>query len=132
MSSPDHLSPGSARILLVDHDALIRSCLDALFRCEGWQVTTCHSALAGLRALEEQPFDLVLSEYLLPDRDGVSFLREVACRAPAVVRVLFKTYGADGVEAEARRAGIQHFVEKPLRSLVLLRELTRLLASGAA
>ena len=53
---------------------------------EGFQVTLAETGEAGLQRLEEQPFDLVLLDVSLPDRNGLDLLREIHQRDPQSLR----------------------------------------------
>jgi CheY-like chemotaxis protein len=57
-------------ILLVEDDKDIRDLLTTLLQLAGYTTTACSSAEAGLECLREQQFDLVLSDYTLPNRTG--------------------------------------------------------------
>ena len=59
-----------ASILLVEDDPDIRELLDTLLKLAGFAPTVCSNAEFGLEQLREQPFDLVLTDYALPNRTG--------------------------------------------------------------
>jgi DNA-binding response OmpR family regulator len=59
-----------ASILLVEDDDDIRELLVTLLKLAGFSPTACGSAEQGLEQLREQPFDLVLTDYALPNRSG--------------------------------------------------------------
>lgn len=59
-----------ASILLIEDDPDIRDLLSTLLRLGGFEPTVCSSAEVALEQLREQPFDLVLTDYALPNRTG--------------------------------------------------------------
>jgi len=59
-----------ASILLVEDDPDIRDLLSTLLKLAGFEPTVCSNAEFGLEQLREQPFDLVLTDYALPNRTG--------------------------------------------------------------
>jgi DNA-binding response OmpR family regulator len=63
-----------ARILVVEDDRDIRDMLDTLLNMAGFAVVPCDTAEAGLDALREQEFDLILTDYALPRHDGLWLL----------------------------------------------------------
>jgi DNA-binding response OmpR family regulator len=65
-----------ASILLVEDDDDIRDLMATLLRLAGYEPTVCGSAEAGLEQLREQKFDLVLTDYALPNRTGGWLLRQ--------------------------------------------------------
>ena len=98
-------------ILVVDDEVEIREGLEALLTSEDFRVTLAETAAAGLQKLEEQPFDLVLLDVSLPDRNGLDLLREIQQRDPNLADHLdyglrLDRYGARGVQE--RRAGLHH------------------------
>src|SRR5579862_793347 len=76
------LSPGrrfmsKGSILVVDDEVEIREGLDLLLSSEDFRVTLAPNAKVGLEHLEHSPYDLVLLDVSLPDRNGIELLREI-------------------------------------------------------
>jgi DNA-binding response OmpR family regulator len=67
-----------ASLLLVEDDADIRELMVTLLQLAGFEVTACSSAEAALEELREQPFDMVLTDYMLPHRTGAWLLDEAS------------------------------------------------------
>lgn len=67
-----------ASILLVEDDADIRDLLSTMLQLAGFETTACATAEAGLEQLREQNFDLVLTDYMLPNRTGAWLLDQAA------------------------------------------------------
>jgi CheY-like chemotaxis protein len=67
-----------ASILLVEDDNDIRELLATLLQIAGFQTTACATAEAALEELREQPFDLVLTDYMLPHRTGGWLLKQAS------------------------------------------------------
>lgn len=65
-----------ASILLVEDDDDIRDLLATLLKLAGFETTSCATAEAALEELREQPFDLVLTDYMLPHRTGGWLLQQ--------------------------------------------------------
>ena len=70
----------SARILVVDDEAMIRLTLEMLLRRRGYAVTIASSGAEALALIEQQPFDLLLLDLKMPGMSGI----EVAQRARAL------------------------------------------------
>jgi len=101
------------KTLLVDDDELIRDSLNIAFTNKGCFMRTTETAEDGLRALEEESFDIIISDFKLPGIDGLEFLRLVAASYPNTVRVLITAYGDTYVASEATAVGAYDFIEKP-------------------
>jgi two-component system response regulator GlrR len=78
------LNPGirhefaGASVLLVEDDDDSREFLMTMLELDGFAPTACSSAEAALEALREQPFDLVLTDYMLPNRTGGWLLQQAS------------------------------------------------------
>src|ERR1700684_1709616 len=81
-------------ILVIDDEVEIREGLEALLTSESFQVTLAETGEAGLRPLEDHPFDLMLLDVSLPDRNGIELLREIRRRDPQLAVILITAYGS--------------------------------------
>lgn len=66
--------PSEAHVLLVEDDNDIREMMSTLLEMAGFAVTSCETAEAGLNALREQEFELILTDYALPRHTGMWLL----------------------------------------------------------
>ena len=105
--------PKRGSILVVDDEAEIREGLEALLTSENFEVTLADTGEAGLRKLEEHPFDLMLLDVSLPDRNGLDLLREVHRRDPAISIILITAYGSIDMARQAFKSGAQDYITKP-------------------
>lgn len=67
-----------ASVLLVEDDDDIRELIVTLLEIAGFDVTACATAEAALEQLREEPFDMVLTDYMLPNRTGAWLLDEAS------------------------------------------------------
>src|SRR5579864_6193709 len=100
-------------ILVVDDEIEIREGLEALLTSEGFEVTPAESGEAGLRKLEDRPFDLMLLDVSLPDRNGIELLREIRSRDPYLSVILITAFGSIDMARAAFKSGAQDFITKP-------------------
>src|SRR5216683_2000260 len=105
------MSKGS--ILVVDDESEIREGLELLLNTEGYTTSSAESGEAGLTMLEETPFDLVLLDVSLPDRNGLDLLREIRRRDPNLSVVLITAYGSIDMARAAFKSGAQDYITKP-------------------
>src|ERR1700678_842150 len=92
-------------ILVIDDEGEIREGLEALLTSESFQVTLAETGEAGLRQLEDHPFDLMLLDVSLPDRNGIELLREIRRRDPQLAVILITAYGSIDIAPPAPRGG---------------------------
>src|ERR1700692_4031024 len=100
-------------ILVVYDEIEIREGLEALLTSESFEVTVAESGQAGLQKLEDQPFDLMLLDVSLPDRNGLDLLREIRLRDPNLAIILITAYGSIDMARAAFKGGAQDYITKP-------------------
>ncbi|MDD9305050.1 MAG: response regulator [Desulfobacter sp.] len=101
-------------IMFIDNDRHVRDSLKVLFDTSRTQFLIFKSGEQGLNSLKYQQVSLVVSDYFLPDMDGIEFLKQAARIQPGVRRILMATIASEGLEQEIIEAGIDRFIEKPL------------------
>ncbi|MBU1340213.1 MAG: response regulator [Proteobacteria bacterium] len=106
--------PYHSQIMIIDNDKYVRESLSTFFSKSPLRVLIFKSASEGLNALKYQDIDVVVSDYFLPDMDGLVFLNQVAIEKPGVPRVLMATLTNDEMAVGIAKAGIYKFIEKPL------------------
>jgi DNA-binding NtrC family response regulator len=100
-------------ILVVDDELEIREGLEALLKSEGFEVTLAETGEAGLRKLEDKPYDLTLLDVSLPDRNGLDMLREIHRRDPNLSVILITAFGSIEMARAAFKNGAQDYITKP-------------------
>src|SRR5580693_9104698 len=105
------MSKGS--ILVVDDESEIREGLELLLNMEGYSTSSAESGEAGLTMLEENPYDLLLLDVSLPDRNGLDLLREIRRRDPNLAVVLITAYGSIDMARAAFKSGALDYITKP-------------------
>ena len=117
------------QLLLVDDEVHILSSLSRLFEDEDdIMVTTCECAKDGLKHLEEEECDLVISDMKMPEMDGAAFLSEVARRWPSTDRMLLTGFADITSAIKAINDGqISQYMSKPWDDDDLLKRVRKLL-----
>jgi DNA-binding NtrC family response regulator len=117
------MSKGS--ILVVDDESEIREGLELLLTTEGYLVSSAETALSGLSRLEERPFDLMLLDVSLPDRNGIELLRDVHRQDPHLPIVLITAYGSIEMARAAFKSGAMDYITKPWSNDELLAQVAQ-------
>ncbi len=107
----DFASPGS--VLIIDDEAAIRESLQTLLEFEGYSVDTANDGLEGLQRIAERPFDLVLLDFALPERNGIEILQEIRERDAELPVIMITAYGTVENAVNAMQAGATNFIQKP-------------------
>ena len=90
-----------ATILLIDDEPKLRGLLARILTLEDYRVLEADDARSGLKTLDRETVQLVISDVKLPDRNGVDFTREIKQRFPTTEIIVLTAYGTiqDGVTA---------------------------------
>ncbi|MGJ5814454.1 response regulator [Paludibaculum fermentans] len=115
------------RLLIVDDEAPQMQVLRSILELEGYDTTGFVSASEALEALAGQEFDLILTDLMMPEMDGISFLRSAFASDPNVVGIVMSGQGAHDTVAEALKAGALDYILKPFQLSALLPALVRAL-----
>jgi two-component system, NtrC family, nitrogen regulation response regulator NtrX len=109
-----------ANILIVDDEASTLASLSRAFRLAGHEATVCDNAARALDLARTQPFDLILSDVVMPRRDGLALLEDL--KNAGVVAPIVMMSGQAHIEMAVRatRLGALDFLEKPLSTEKLL------------
>jgi PAS domain S-box-containing protein len=101
------------RVLYVDDEsALLELCKVYLERAEEFIVTTSSSAPEAIRKLELVRFDAIVSDYQMPEMDGIEFLKVVRGRGDKTPFIIFTGKGREEVVIEALNAGADFYLQK--------------------
>lgn len=66
-----------AHILVIDDDELVRFTLRQILEAEGHEVTEAEDGAAGLRCFRERRPDIVITDIIMPDKDGIETLLQL-------------------------------------------------------
>jgi len=109
-----------AHILIVDDEANTLASLSRAFRLAGHEAAVCDNAARALELARTQSFDLILSDVVMPRRDGLALLEDL--RAAGIQTPVVMMSGQAHIEMAVRatRLGAVDFLEKPLSTDKLL------------
>jgi DNA-binding NtrC family response regulator len=109
-----------ADILIVDDEPNTLGSLSRAFRLAGHEATVCENAAHALELVMNHPFDLILSDVVMPGRDGLALLEDL--RANGVTTPIVMMSGQAHIEMAVRatRLGALDFLEKPISTEKLL------------
>jgi two-component system NtrC family sensor kinase len=132
--TPQPAPPSHPKILLVEDDENVRAMIVAHLerRLSNAEVIPVPDAKRALQALEKSDVDLILSDFHLPDMNGLEFLTKARRAYPSAKRVMLTGAPDEGLAVDAsREAGIDRFFVKPLQMEAFAHAVKGLLAQGA-
>src|SRR5512138_2286576 len=120
-------APGAPRgkVLVVDDQRNMRATTAILLRQAGHAVEEAESGAAAIRRVQQEPFDVVLTDLRMPDLDGLEVLRAVRAHAPDTQVIVMTGYGTIESAVEAMRRGALDYVSKPFKEDELLLRISR-------
>lgn len=106
---------GQVNILVVDDDSLVLRMTQIVLDDLGYRVRLAMSAAEAMQCIEadDGAFDLVVLDQRLPDREGLSVLREAKGRYPSLRFMLVTGYATEEVVQEMMDAGAVKVLDKP-------------------
>jgi DNA-binding NtrC family response regulator len=117
------------KILIVEDDAITRRNLSVLLKDEGYDVDQAGDGVQALEVLAGRPFDLVLSDIVMPRMDGLKLLQQLHFMAPQMPVVIMTSYVSDSLASVP--AGAAEFIRKPFVLDDLLFKVQRAMDKGA-
>jgi len=109
-----------AKILIVDDEANTLASLSRAFRLAGHEAVVCDNATRALELARSQPFDLILSDVVMPRRDGLALLEDLKAAGVDAPVVMMSGQAHIEMAVKATRLGALDFLEKPLSTEKLL------------
>ena len=111
---------GKAELLIVDDEANTLASLARAFRLAGHEATVCDNAVRALELARSRPFDLILSDVVMPGRDGLALLEDLKAAGVTTPVVMMSGQAHIEMAVRATRLGALDFLEKPLSTDKLL------------
>ena len=108
------------RVLIVDDDQATLASLSRAFRLAGYEAVVCDHAARAIALLQQERFDIVFSDVVMPGKDGLAMLaelREIGVTTPVI---MISGQATVDMAVRATRLGASDFLEKPISSDKLL------------
>ncbi|MFQ6113748.1 MAG: response regulator [bacterium] len=119
-----------ARILVIDDEPQVRTMLKEIFEDEGYQVVTAADGEEGLKLYRYEPADLVVTDIVMPEKEGLATIRELRQISPEV-KIIAISGGGRVVTRDflrvAQAFGAKRVFSKPIATEELLRAIAGLL-----
>ncbi|MGH7341926.1 MAG: sigma-54-dependent transcriptional regulator, partial [Candidatus Rokuibacteriota bacterium] len=114
----------TASILVVDDEPAIQDILTWALSAEGYRVATAGSGEEALTRVEEEDFDIIVTDIVMPGLDGLEVLERSRVLNPRAAVIVMTAYAALETAIAALRRGAADYLEKPF-SVDLLKERVR-------
>jgi len=121
----------AAKILVVDDEQFVRDLLVKILARKGHRVEGAPDAQAALDRLEQEPWDLVVSDVVMPGMDGFELLRRVKGSWPAVKVIVLTGYARRQSISDFLLYGADAYLSKPFQVHELLSAVDRITCDPA-
>ncbi len=108
------------KILAVDDDPNMIELTRFHLQTRGYEVTTAEKGEEAIKLAEKTRFDVVLTDMMLPDYDGIELVRQFKESSPETELIMITGFSSVTKAVEATKAGAFYFVEKPVKYEELL------------
>ncbi|NMM49470.1 sigma-54-dependent transcriptional regulator [Marinigracilibium pacificum] len=108
------------KILVIDDDPSFNMMLTTFLKRNDFEVESAHSAESGISFINKNKIDLVLTDYKLPDQDGISVIKEVKENHQGTPVILMTHYADIRTAVKSIQIGAYEFVTKPVNPDELL------------
>jgi two-component system response regulator PilR (NtrC family) len=105
----------TARILVVDDERSMREFLEILFRREGYAVTTAGDVDSALLCIENDDFDIVITDMQMPERSGLDLLHLINDQWPEIMVVVITAFASTDSAIMAMKEGAYDYITKPFK-----------------
>jgi YesN/AraC family two-component response regulator len=112
------------RILIIDDEAPIRSMIRLILEREGYTVAEASDGAEGIRCFREKPADLVITDLIMPNKDGIGMILELK-KEFSTAKIIAMSGGGlnrpEGYLRGAKKLGAAYTLSKPINRQELLR-----------
>ncbi len=116
------------KILVVDDEKLKRMTLRDDLRESNYDAIAVESPLIGLQLLQQEAFDVLVTDLRMPQMHGIDFLKRVKKEHPHITVIVMTAYASVETAVEALRFGAYNYIKKPFSSDELILMLDKLKA----
>jgi len=119
MQPPEASAPLPLTVLVVDDEELLAKSCKQILSSEGYQVTTETRGKVALDLIRRHQPDVILTDLMLPDMDGMALLREARQVAPDALIIMITGFATVDSSVEAIQAGAYDYIPKPFTATQL-------------
>jgi len=105
----------TTRVLIVDDEPSLCELLEGGLRRRSFDVSSATSAAAALQRLDDEPFDVVVTDLSMPEMDGIQLCARIVANRPDLPVIVLTAFGSLDTAVAAIRAGAYDFITKPVQ-----------------
>ncbi|MEJ2685494.1 MAG: response regulator [Candidatus Sulfobium sp.] len=110
----------TGKLLVIDDESIVRTSCKRVLSPEGYEVRLAANAFEGIKMMEEEQFDVVLTDLKMPDMDGITVLETIKKRWPETQVIVITGYQTVDTAVKSIKLGAFDYIEKPFTPDALL------------
>jgi len=122
---------GTHNLLIVDDEAVIREGMRRILSTDGYHVETSASGRQAIEKIQEQDFDVVITDLKMPGMDGIEVLKTIRILQPEVPVIIITGYSTVDTAVDAMKNGAFDYIAKPFTSELILDKVRKAIAQKA-
>jgi len=112
-------------LLVVDDEAVIREGMRRILASQGYHVETSASGRTAIEKIQEQDFDVVITDLKMPGMDGIEVLKTIRILQPEVPVIIITGYSTVDTAVEAMKNGAFDYIAKPFTSDLIIEKVQK-------
>jgi DNA-binding NtrC family response regulator len=115
-------------LLIVDDEDVIRKGMRRILEAEGYHVATSASGRTAIEKIQEQDFDVVITDLKMPGMDGIEVLKTIKILQPDVPVIIITGYSTVDTAVDAMKSGAFDYIAKPFTSSLIIDKVQKAIA----
>ncbi|OIN95235.1 MAG: hypothetical protein AUJ48_03610 [Deltaproteobacteria bacterium CG1_02_45_11] len=115
-NNPNNADGFPKRLLIIDDEENMRHMLTNLLKKDGYHVDTAGDGYEGLQMVDQTAYDFILCDIMMPNLDGMEFLKSASDKIGATTVIMMSAYGTIDTAIAAMKLGAYDFISKPFKS----------------
>jgi DNA-binding NtrC family response regulator len=103
------------RILIVDDDENLRIGIATILEDEGFEVHEAENGREGIEKLDQEVYDLIITDYKMNEMDGMRMLKQIKNEFPSIKVIMVTGFGSIEHAVEAMKLGAVNYLTKPIK-----------------
>ncbi len=120
-----------AKVLVIDDELIVLKSCDRVLSKEGYEVHTVLTGQEGLQRLQDENFDILLTDLKMPEMSGMEVLKRIIESSPGIILIMMTGYSTVETAVEAMKLGAYDYISKPFTPEELLEALDKALEKKA-
>ena len=107
------MSEKKVRLLIIDDENIVHKSCNRILRGTRFEITNAYSGEEGLELVEKNPYELVLTDLMMPGIGGMEVLNRLLKERPEIIVIVFTGFATVDSAREALKKGAFDYIPKP-------------------